>query len=365
MIGGQAAIIKTAGSYVEQMIVKRQAGIKISLRPPANRSRMSHLASLRKELDAARDALQNPPKIAAGESRPVTTRTTPDDDDSADEPAQPEPPTGDTPEGPVESAGRRDHSSEALVRLLKGQMPAFFYCDAAMDVPQALKLVQEIQAQGDPGPWPQLLQGRQASGSQQAAGHSRSERWSFGNRSAHGRRPEDCSAQESIARLECPSPSSHGHRRRQFCSAPRTCRRCLGTNFLWYQAATAVKYGAPVPEALEAITLRPAKLLGIEALAGSIEPGKDADLVILTGDPLKISTWVQTTLVRGQVVYEARRTANCNTCSKGQRRRWAHDEEDEYPASVCFGVGRRARFFAGPPHAYKARRIWNRQRSAD
>jgi len=50
----------------------------------------------------------------------------------------------------------------------------------------------------------------------------------------------------------------------------------LGTNFLWYQAATAVKYGAPVPEALEAITLRPAKLLGIEALAGSIEPGKDA-----------------------------------------------------------------------------------------
>src|SRR5438477_5024374 len=73
MIGGQAAIIKTAGSYVEQMIVKRQAGIKISLRPPANRSRMSHLASLRKELDAARDTLQNPPKIAAGESRPVTT----------------------------------------------------------------------------------------------------------------------------------------------------------------------------------------------------------------------------------------------------------------------------------------------------
>jgi len=78
----------------------------------------------------------------------------------------------------------------------------------------------------------------------------------------------------------------------------------LGTNFLWYQAATAVKYDTPVAEALDAITLRPARLLGIETLAGSIEPGKDADLVILTGDPLKISTWVQTTLVRGQVVYE-------------------------------------------------------------
>jgi imidazolonepropionase-like amidohydrolase len=65
-----------------------------------------------------------------------------------------------------------------------------------------------------------------------------------------------------------------------------------------------VKYGTPVPEALEAVTLRPARLLGVDKLAGSIEVGKDADLVILTGDPLKISTWVQTTLVRGQVVYE-------------------------------------------------------------
>src|SRR5438445_3579475 len=45
MIGGQAAIIKTGGTYVEQMIVKRQAGIKISLRPSTGRSRMSHLAA--------------------------------------------------------------------------------------------------------------------------------------------------------------------------------------------------------------------------------------------------------------------------------------------------------------------------------
>src|SRR5438270_5679412 len=57
MIGGQAAVIKTAGGYVDQMIVKRQAGIKISLRPGEGRSRMSHVAALRKELDAARDAI--------------------------------------------------------------------------------------------------------------------------------------------------------------------------------------------------------------------------------------------------------------------------------------------------------------------
>src|SRR5437899_5969191 len=78
MIGGQAAIIKTAGSYIEQMIAKRQAGIKISLQPAATRSRMSHLASLRKELDAARDALQeerNKAKVAGAERKSDAARS--------------------------------------------------------------------------------------------------------------------------------------------------------------------------------------------------------------------------------------------------------------------------------------------------
>src|SRR5439155_21524529 len=73
MIGAQAAVIKTAGAYVEQMIVKRQAGLKISLKPAGSRSRMSHLAALRKELDPARDRLQelaNRPR-ATSPGRPV------------------------------------------------------------------------------------------------------------------------------------------------------------------------------------------------------------------------------------------------------------------------------------------------------
>ena len=96
MIGGQAAIIKTAGSYVDQMIIKRQAGIKISLRPTTGRSRMSHLAALRKELDAAHDLLHDDyskPKVAAGEQQTEEPRSESDDELDAD-PAQPEPPPG-------------------------------------------------------------------------------------------------------------------------------------------------------------------------------------------------------------------------------------------------------------------------------
>jgi len=81
-------------------------------------------------------------------------------------------------------------------------------------------------------------------------------------------------------------------------------RTSLGSSFFWYQAATAVKYGMPEKEALEAITLLPAKRIGIGHLVGSIEVGKDADLLVLTGEPLDISTWVDQTIIDGKVVYE-------------------------------------------------------------
>ena len=58
------------------------------------------------------------------------------------------------------------------------------------------------------------------------------------------------------------------------------------------------------PEALKALTLGPAKLLGIDRFVGTIEEGKDADLIIMTGEPLRFDTWVDRTLINGEVVYE-------------------------------------------------------------
>jgi imidazolonepropionase-like amidohydrolase len=77
-----------------------------------------------------------------------------------------------------------------------------------------------------------------------------------------------------------------------------------GSGYLWYQAATSVKNGLSRAEALRAATLAPAEILGLAGRIGSIEKGKDANLVVLTGDPLDAQSWVETVLIEGKVVYE-------------------------------------------------------------
>jgi imidazolonepropionase-like amidohydrolase len=58
--------------------------------------------------------------------------------------------------------------------------------------------------------------------------------------------------------------------------------------FLVHQAALAVKHGMAPADALRAITLHPARVLGLEDRIGSLAPGKDADLVLWEGDPLDV-----------------------------------------------------------------------------
>jgi imidazolonepropionase-like amidohydrolase len=267
---------------------------------------MSHLATLRRELDAARDALRGDsprPNVTAG-ARPqgAPPPPPPENADQNDDPTQQPPPGGENQEGAetqVDVSVRR----EALVRLLKGEMPAFIYCDAALDVPQALKLTSEYNLKTI------LVLGHNCYKAAKLVAASKLPVildptlvfWETDPRTGEDRKiilPKIY--RQAGVPMTFQVTGIAGGTLFRSPDLPAT----LGTNYLWYQAATAVKYGTPVAEALEAITLRPAKLLGADALVGSIAPGKDADLVILTGDPLKISTWVQTTIVRGQVVYE-------------------------------------------------------------
>ncbi len=75
--------------------------------------------------------------------------------------------------------------------------------------------------------------------------------------------------------------------------------------FLPLCAGMAVKHGLPYGEALKAITITPAEILGVDDRVGSIEKGKDADLRILDGDPLELRTRVEMVIIDGEIVHRA------------------------------------------------------------
>lgn len=69
-------------------------------------------------------------------------------------------------------------------------------------------------------------------------------------------------------------------------------------------AAYAVGGGLDEETALEAITIDPAEMFGVEDRIGSLQVGKDADIIILDGHPLHYSTLVDMTLANGKVLYD-------------------------------------------------------------
>ena len=69
-----------------------------------------------------------------------------------------------------------------------------------------------------------------------------------------------------------------------------------------YDAAKAAAHGLPKDEALKAITLYPAQILGIDDKVGSLEVGKHATLIVTTGDPLDIRTNVEKAYIQGRAV---------------------------------------------------------------
>lgn len=74
------------------------------------------------------------------------------------------------------------------------------------------------------------------------------------------------------------------------------------TRIILFEAAVAVANGLPKQAGLRALTIQPARILGIDSRAGSLEEGKDADIVLYDGDPFEFTTHITTVIVDGKVV---------------------------------------------------------------
>lgn len=78
-----------------------------------------------------------------------------------------------------------------------------------------------------------------------------------------------------------------------------------GSMNLLTSATFAVRHGMPRDEALKAITLTPAEILNVADRVGSLEKGKDADILILSGHPLVATSSIERIILNGKTAYRA------------------------------------------------------------
>lgn len=293
-IGGRAVILKTAGQYLNDMIMKRDAGMKISLKP-ASGSRMAHLARLRRELDQARAASEKrksgeelKPAAEPASSEPKAEEgTTPAGGSEANAPA-----TGsETP--PAESANNAK-SIDAMIAVVEGKLPVFLYCDTAMDVLSGKQLVDEYHLKAI------FILGQDTHKAAKILADRRQPVVLDRNLIFWETNPRTLEDEKVVL----PKVFREAGVPFVFQTGDGSLRTTNGSSFLWYQAAVAIRNGTPESDALRSLTLTSAELLGVQDFVGSIEVGKDADLVILSGEPLRLATWVEKTMVNGKIVYD-------------------------------------------------------------
>jgi imidazolonepropionase-like amidohydrolase len=261
LLGGTGTIVKPYGRTVEDMLIKRYTGLKISLRPSGNTSRMGQMQRFRRYVSELKDYLEEYEQKKA---------------DAEDE------------KKPFDE--EIDVTRQPMVDLLDKKLTAFIYCDRAADVPKAIEIqkTHELNAVLVLSP--------------------------------------DCyKAVDLIAKSKLPVvldpelivwETNEQTNEEEMKVVPMIFHKAgvkfafqtdtsqYGRRYLWYQAATAVKYGMPRQEALKSITLYPAQFIGIDDQFGSIETGKEATMIFLTGDPLDAQSWVDRVMMAGEIVYE-------------------------------------------------------------
>lgn len=264
-IGGQFAVIKLAGRCVDDMVVKAPAAMKCALgenpkkyynaKNMAPITRMGTAGLIRETLHCAADYMQR--KELAG-------------DDILRRPAY-------------------NEKYEAMIPVLKKQLPLKVHAHRADDILTAIRISKEFDL---PLTLDHCTEGHLIVNEIRNSGLSAIVGPSFGFKTKPEIRNKTF---ETVAVL-----AHNGIK-----VAIMTDHPVHNQYDLPLFAGMAVQAGLTYHEALEAITINPAEILGVEDRIGSLCPGKDADIVIWDGDPLSLEGRVFCTLVDGRVVYKA------------------------------------------------------------
>ncbi len=307
VIGGQGLVLRPVGITIEEMLVKPDAGLKLSATPKQGFSSATQAQALRNAFGDLRRHLE---QLVADKK---------DGNDRNKREAlfqgkdfDPEKAKGKAMGGTtwkvdgLELVPRTeiDEKQEPLLELVEGKLGAFFYCGRPMDIRTALEVARDNGFLArttlvlEPGCWkgadvvaeagvPVVLNGPMVS---------------------IERDPVTGKETETFV----PAEFKKRGVRFAFSSANST------TESLWFQAATAIGYGLPRADALDAITKAPAEILGLGKRLGSLEAGKDGNVVLFSGDPLSITSNVQYVVIEGKQVYDRSKDLRVKSIIEGK-----------------------------------------------
>ncbi|PYG85692.1 imidazolonepropionase-like amidohydrolase [Ruminiclostridium sufflavum DSM 19573] len=266
VIGGQFAALKTYGRYVDEMLLKQPVAMKVAFgenpktiyneKHQAPMTRMATAAILRESLFEAKEYRE----------RLNNFKSNPDEYEKPD----------------------FDFKKEALVQVLDKEIPLKAHAHRADDIMTAIRIAKEF----DVGiTLDHCTEGHLIKEALAEAGLPVIVGPMITDRSKIELRNQNLKTPGILSKLGIKVAIMTDH-------------PCVPQHYLCLCAAIAAREGMDEREAMKAITINAAEITGINDRVGSIETGKDADIVIYDGNPFELKTRVQKTIINGIVVYE-------------------------------------------------------------
>jgi imidazolonepropionase-like amidohydrolase len=295
VIGGQGMVVKPFGLTIEQMLVKHGSGLKLGAGARPGRARATQAQELRKafvELRQYLEKLVQDKKDGKDYARREALYQGKDleKEENKKGRALDSKATWTVPGLEMIPRGEIDDQKEPLLRLVEGKIPAFFYCDSGSSVRLALDVAR---ANGFLANTVLVLEG---------------DSWKAADVIAEAGVP--CVLSPNLMYVERDPVT--GKETETFLPkvfSEKKIRFALqsinsSAQSLWFQAAQCVAHGLERSAALEAATRVPADILRLGNRVGSLEKGKDGNVVLLSGDPLSVRSTVQYVVLGGNLVYD-------------------------------------------------------------
>ncbi|MBS3818368.1 amidohydrolase family protein [bacterium] len=181
----------------------------------------------------------------------------------------------------------QDLEKEALIPVLKGQVPALFITYDEVTIRNALKIIDEFKLDGIIHATQNILKF-----TDQLAEKDIPVLWGGTSNVPDKDEPYDLNYHTASILAEKGIKFAFTQGRPE----SRNARN------LPVPASLSVAHGLSEEEAVKAVTLAPAEIMGIEEQVGSLEKGKTANVVIWSGKPIQMSSKAQTVIVNGKII---------------------------------------------------------------